>query len=87
VVLQLGGWAWSYQLFTFKNKLVTKCHKGPQTSTDYLDKRPKLRKMDMRFGAWNVGSLLRAGFLMAIAEVKYDGAIPALLHTSSWRGA
>jgi hypothetical protein len=33
-----------------KNKLVTKCHTGPQTWTDSLDKRAKLKKMDMRFG-------------------------------------
>jgi hypothetical protein len=29
-----------------KNKLVTKCHIGSRTSTDSLDERPKLRKMD-----------------------------------------
>jgi hypothetical protein len=34
------------QLLTLENKLVTKCHKGPRTLTDSLDKRPKLRKMD-----------------------------------------
>jgi hypothetical protein len=31
-----------------ENKLVTKCHKGPRTWKDSLDKRPKLRKMDIR---------------------------------------
>jgi hypothetical protein len=42
-----------------KNKLVTKCHKGLQIWA-YLDKRPRLRKMeDMRLGMWNVGSLYR----------------------------
>jgi hypothetical protein len=29
-----------------KNKLVTKCHKGPRLWTDFLDKRTKLRKID-----------------------------------------
>jgi hypothetical protein len=37
-----------------KNKLVTKDQKKPWTWTDSLDKRPKLKKMDMRFGNWNV---------------------------------
>jgi hypothetical protein len=35
-----------------KNKLVAKCHKGPRTWKDYLDKRPKRRKMDMRYGTY-----------------------------------
>jgi hypothetical protein len=26
----------------------------PQNCTDYLDKGPKQKKMDMRFGTWNV---------------------------------
>jgi hypothetical protein len=34
---------------------------------DSLDKRP-LRKMDMRFGTWNVGGLYRAGSLMTVAK-------------------
>jgi hypothetical protein len=33
-----------------------------------LDKRPKLRKMDMRFGTWNVRSLYRASSLMTVAK-------------------
>jgi hypothetical protein len=37
-----------------KNKLATKCHKGPRTWTDSLDKRTKLKKMDMRFGKRSV---------------------------------
>jgi hypothetical protein len=51
-----------------KNKLVMKCHKGPRTWTNYLDKRPKLKKMDMRFGMWNVRSLYRAGSLVTVAK-------------------
>jgi hypothetical protein len=48
--------------------LVMKCHKGPGTWADSLDKRPKLRKMDMRFGTWNVRSLYRTVSLMTIAK-------------------
>jgi hypothetical protein len=33
-----------------------------------LIKRPKLWKMDMRFGTWNVRSLYRAGSLMTVAS-------------------
>jgi hypothetical protein len=33
-----------------------------------MDKRPKRKKMDMRFGVWNVRSLYRAGSLRALAE-------------------
>jgi hypothetical protein len=50
------------------NKLVTKCHKGPRTCTDFLDKRPKPKKMNMKFETWNVRSLYRAGSLRAVAE-------------------
>jgi hypothetical protein len=35
---------------------------------DSLDKVPKLRKMDMRFGTWNVRSLCRAGSLMTVVK-------------------
>jgi hypothetical protein len=31
---------------------------------DSLDKQPKLRKMEMRFGTWNVRRLYRAGLFM-----------------------
>jgi hypothetical protein len=40
----------------------------PRTWTDSLDKRPKLRNMDMRFGTWNVRSLYRAGSLMTVSR-------------------
>jgi hypothetical protein len=36
-----------------KNKLVMKNLTEPRTWTDSLDKQPKLRNMDMRFGTWN----------------------------------
>jgi hypothetical protein len=49
-----------------KKKLVmTNLHK-PQTWRDTLDKRPKIRNMDTRFGTWNVRSLYRAGSLMIV---------------------
>jgi hypothetical protein len=35
---------------------------------DSLDKRPKLKEMDMKFGAWNVISLYRAGSLRTVAQ-------------------
>jgi hypothetical protein len=54
--------------------LVTKDHKKPHTWAESLDKRPKRKKMDMRFGTWNVRSMYRAGSLRAVAEVisKYN---------------
>jgi hypothetical protein len=42
--------------------------KKPQTWTDRLDKRPRLKKIDMRFGTWNVRSIKRGGLLRAVAE-------------------
>jgi hypothetical protein len=50
-----------------ENKLVTKNLTEPLISTDSLDKQPKLRNMDMRFGTWNVRSLYRTGSLMTIS--------------------
>jgi hypothetical protein len=35
---------------------------------DSLDKRPKLMKMDMRFGKWNVRSLHRVGLLTTVTK-------------------
>jgi hypothetical protein len=35
---------------------------------DSLDKRPKIRKMDMRFGMWNIRSLYGTGSLMTVAK-------------------
>jgi hypothetical protein len=40
----------------------------PWTWTDSQYKRPKLRKMDMRFGTWNVRSLYRTGSLVTVAK-------------------
>jgi hypothetical protein len=50
-----------------KNKLVTKPNMKPWNWMDSLDKRPKRKRMDMRFGTWNVRST-RAGSLRAVAE-------------------
>jgi hypothetical protein len=44
-----------------KNKLVMKDRKKPRTWTDSLDKRPKRKKRDMRFGSCNVRGMYRAG--------------------------
>jgi hypothetical protein len=51
-----------------KTKFVTKCQKGPRTWTDSLDKRPKLRKIDMRFSTLNVRNLYRAGSLRTVGR-------------------
>jgi exonuclease III len=42
--------------------------KKPLTRTDSLARQPKHRKMDMRFGTWNVGSLYRIGSLMIVVR-------------------
>jgi hypothetical protein len=43
-----------------------KCYKGPRTWTDALE-QPKPRKMDIRFGTWNVRSLYRSGSLKTVS--------------------
>ena len=43
-------------------RVIQKHHTGSQNWIDNLE-RPWLRKMDMRFGTWNVRSLYRAGAL------------------------
>jgi exonuclease III len=35
---------------------------------DSLDKRPTLRKMDIRFGTWNVRSLFKASSFMTVVK-------------------
>jgi hypothetical protein len=52
-----------------KNKLVMKILRKSRTWTDSLDKRPKEKKMDIRFGTWNVRSMYRAGSLRAVGEL------------------
>jgi hypothetical protein len=59
-----------------KNKYVTKNEIEPRTWKDFLDKRPKLRNMDMRFDTWIVRSLYKVGSLMTgsreLARYKLD---------------
>jgi hypothetical protein len=50
------------------NNSSPKDHKKPQIWTDYFDKLPKRKKMDMRFGTWNVRSMYKAGSLRTVAE-------------------
>jgi hypothetical protein len=45
-----------------------KDQKKPRTWADSLDKRPKRKKMDMRFGICKVRSMYRAGSLRTVAE-------------------
>jgi hypothetical protein len=51
VVLQLGVGRGDNNSTPYKNNHVTKRHNVPPTWTNSLDKRPNLRKVDMRFGA------------------------------------
>jgi hypothetical protein len=50
-----------------KIKLLTKILNKPRVWPDSLDKRPKRKKMDMRFDKLNVRSMYRAGSLRAVA--------------------
>ena len=59
VVLQLGGFGVRLTTSLCKIKGVQKRHTGPRNWTENLE-RPRQRKMDMRFGTWNVMSLYRA---------------------------
>jgi hypothetical protein len=43
-----------------------KYHKEIRTWTNFSDKRPKLKKMDVKFGTWNIRNLYLAGSLMAV---------------------
>jgi hypothetical protein len=65
-----------------------KCHKKPWIWTDSLDKQPKLMKMDIRFGTWNVRSLYRAGSLMTVAKEisKYKLHLVGVQEVRCYRG-
>jgi hypothetical protein len=52
----------------FEKKLVMKILKKPRNWADFLHKRPKPKKMDMRFGTWKFRSMYRAGSLRAVVE-------------------
>jgi hypothetical protein len=41
---------------------------GPRTWTGFLDKRPRRRNLDMRFGTWNVTGLYRIGLLVLVSQ-------------------
>jgi hypothetical protein len=73
-----------------KNKHVTKCYKGPRTWTDSVDKRPKLKKIYMKFGTSIVRSLYRAGLLRTVAEESSEYKLApnqqANIHFSMERG-
>jgi hypothetical protein len=84
---------WGYPPLTIESRLDTKRVNDPQTCTDSLDKRPKRRNIDVRFGTWSVRGLYRAGSLMTdsrelsryrldlmeVQEVRWEdsGAAPA----------
>jgi hypothetical protein len=53
-----------------------------------LDKRPELKKMDMRFGMWKVRSLYMAGSLITVAEAlsKYKLGLMSVQEVSWGRG-
>jgi hypothetical protein len=55
-------------LTTHHKKLpVIKCCMRPWTWMDSFE-QPKLRKMDMRFGTWDIRSLCRAGLFITVAR-------------------
>ncbi|PNF34309.1 hypothetical protein B7P43_G15813 [Cryptotermes secundus] len=60
----------------------------PWTWTDSLDKRPKLKKVDTRFGTWNVRSLYRAGLFREVAEeiLKYKSDLAGVQEVRWDRG-
>jgi hypothetical protein len=52
-----------------KNKTYEMLHSASD-SDGFLDKRPKLRKMDMRCGTGNVRSIYRAGSLVVFYQTQ-----------------
>jgi hypothetical protein len=52
-------------------QLVTKCNEGPRTWSHSLDKRPKLRKTNIRFCTWNVRILYSTDRLERILMIVY----------------
>jgi hypothetical protein len=51
-----------------KKKLATKHLTQPRTWSGSLDKRPKRRNMEMRFGTWNIRNLYRTGWLVTVPK-------------------
>jgi hypothetical protein len=74
-----------------KGHIVTKCFTRPWTWTDSLNKRAKVRKMDIRFGTWNVRNLYRAGSLITVATeiARFSGSTRGPMgqgwQQTSWR--
>jgi hypothetical protein len=69
----MGGppaWGLGVGVTTHHHKKLARYETSQEASTwmDFLDKRPKRKKIQMRFGAWNVRSTYRAGSLRAVAE-------------------
>jgi hypothetical protein len=56
------------EILTVKNKFAMKYHKKTRTWTNSLDKRPMRKKMDMRFGTWNIRSMHSAGSLRVVVD-------------------
>jgi hypothetical protein len=56
------------KILAVKNKSVTKILKKPRSWKDSAYKRPKRKKLDMRFDTWNIRSTYRAGSLRTAAE-------------------
>jgi hypothetical protein len=54
--------------FTVKKLICYESHSRTSDLTDSLDKRPKRRNTDIRFGLWNERSLYRAGSLMTVSR-------------------
>jgi hypothetical protein len=51
-----------------KNKIVMNLLQESRTWMDSLDKQPKQRNVDTRFGTWNDISLYRAGSLVTVTK-------------------
>jgi hypothetical protein len=51
-----------------KISLLQNVTQGRRPGWILLHKQPKLRKMDMRFGTWNVRSMYRAGSLVTVVN-------------------
>jgi hypothetical protein len=64
------AWGWGVGLTNPHRKKHT-CYEKLHKASDldgFLDKRPKRRNMDMRFGTWKIRSLHRVGSLMTVSR-------------------
>jgi hypothetical protein len=53
-------------IYKYNILLLSNCYVEPLTYADSLNKRPKLRNVDMRYSTWNVKSFYRAHSLMTV---------------------